>query len=173
MQLMPAAMPGRAGRRGLCLAAGSGLEQREGRALRIGDNGEAADAGDVHGRTVDGAACLRGLGSGRVNVLDADVAHPARPCSGIAGLLGQRHRSGHIGTFSAEQGVGHAHHAGISSAPSKDMAVEGLRCPGVGGHELVPHETAQALGFRHRAASSADVALHDASIVDRYVDLNI
>jgi len=49
MQLMPAAMPGRAGRRGLCLAAGSGLEQREGRALRIGDNGEAADAGDAMG----------------------------------------------------------------------------------------------------------------------------
>src|SRR5262249_48383077 len=79
IKLAPAGMARRAGRGGHVLVRRLPLDEREGRALRIGDDGKAPDAGNVLRFLVDAAAELDDPAGGRGDVIDRPVAHPSRP----------------------------------------------------------------------------------------------
>ena len=55
------------------------------------DHGEAADAGDVVGRAMHRPALRRDARRSGVDVVDRDIAHPARADAHRAGRLRHRH----------------------------------------------------------------------------------
>src|SRR6266853_2571821 len=59
-------------------AARGGLEDGEGGALRIGDDGNAADVLKIGGRHVELGAKFLGLGGGRVAIGNGEVREPMR-----------------------------------------------------------------------------------------------
>src|SRR5262249_56994947 len=55
------------------------FEEHESRAMRIAGNGETANAGNVFGAAMNGAARRLDAPSIDVHVVDCDIAHPSRP----------------------------------------------------------------------------------------------
>jgi hypothetical protein len=72
-------------------------------ALRVGDQRHAADLGQVHRRHVDGPARRHDVGDGRVHIIDADIAEPARRHA--RGLRWQRHHPGDLAALGREDVV--------------------------------------------------------------------
>ena len=99
---MPANAPRRAGRGGLGLAGFQSLDQRERRQLRVGDDGKAADVGNIHRGDVHRSAKLLGPLDRTVHVVDADIADPARRGAGSLRLLRQAHQRGDGGVCDGE-----------------------------------------------------------------------
>ena len=117
-------------------------EQGDDGALRVGDGGEPPDIGDVHRRAAHAAAQRLGERGGGVHVLDPDIAGPAGRDALGAEVVRQGHHAGDLAVRCREQGVGRAGDFGDLRGPAGDVAVEGARGGGVGGHQLVPDEAA-------------------------------
>ena len=75
-----------------------------------------------------------------IDVVDADIAQPARSGAGIARLLGQRHQPGDRRLAGEQGGVFHVALAGVLGVPADDLAIKALRGLGIAGHQFVPDE---------------------------------
>jgi len=113
-------------RRNVALTGLRRLEQIEARALWIGHDRETADGGNVGGWGIDLAAQTSHLGGGAVDVVDFDVARPARSHPRVGRVLGQRHHSADLRVAGAEQRVGHAGHGHVLRFPPNHFGIERL-----------------------------------------------
>ena len=69
-------------------------------------------------------SCLS-RGGGRIDVIDGDIAEPARLRAGSPRLLRQYHQSADGGLAESEQRVGHAGRRGVTRRQADDLGVEG------------------------------------------------
>ena len=114
------------------------LDDGEERSLGIGEDRDLADAGDVVGADVDGAAGFRRRPGGGVAIVHRDIADPARRRA----VLLRLHQPAPVGASCGEEAVEGAGNAGIPRVPAEHRPVE---CGGrhrVVGHQLVPAERA-------------------------------
>src|SRR5262245_28061917 len=117
------------------VAAGGRLEGRDHRALRVADNQDLADLGDVNRAVEDGPAGPLSALAGRVQIVDDDVAEPVRGCTplglaepAVLRALRRDHRVVHLARLP---------HLDV---PAEQLRVEALRRLEVGRAEVVPDE---------------------------------
>src|SRR5438132_9295123 len=91
---MPADAAGRAQFGGLRLAGVQPFDQSKRRHLRIGDDGKAADAGDVRRWDVHRSPKLLDPVDRRVDIVDADISNPERRRARFLPLLWHVHQTG-------------------------------------------------------------------------------
>ncbi len=125
-------------RQGLGAEVGVGLDDREGRAVRVAEHGHPAGAG-VHRRDHDGAAQFGRAGGGGVAVVDPEVDHPVRRRLGRR-LAGHRHHAADLLLTDLPDRVDHVAEVHIARGQAGDVAVERLRHLGVTGGQLEPAE---------------------------------
>ena len=140
VEFVPADMAGRHARDRRLIGAGR-AHQHKGRALRVGDDGEAADFRNVGRLAVHRAARLLHARGGGIDVLGVDVADPAGRRAHRLGLLGKQHQAGNAALVGVEDDVVHAGTAERLGGPSDDVLVKCLGGGDVGRHQLVPEET--------------------------------
>src|SRR5262249_47379617 len=92
----------------LLLAGTEPLEQSQRRPLRVGDHRKAADVGDFLRRYVHRATEMLDPLARRVDVVDRDIAEPARLYAGLSHLLGQIDQPTNGGRAGGEEGVPHS-----------------------------------------------------------------
>ena len=143
-QLVPVAVPGLLLVEGMATFAAvrhrRGLQDAEARALRVGEDREAAGVGDVGRLLVDAAAGGLDVRGRLVGVIDREIDHPEGRHPHRLGLGRHLHQPGdHVAARGREM-VLEAVHAGVLKAPAEDLAVEVLGGAEISlaGAQLVP-----------------------------------
>ena len=139
---MPADAAGRAQFGGLRLAGVQPFDQSKRRHLRIGDDGKAADAGDVRRWDVHRSPKLLDPVDHRVHIVDSDISNPVRRRARFLPVLWHVHQAGDGEVSDSEQTIAQSGRGGVSGAPAHDIGVEELGGFHVRRHQLVPDETA-------------------------------
>ncbi len=139
------------------VAAGVGLalgrervHEVEGRALRVGDHRDAADAGLVLRPHMLLAALGEDRGDGGVDIGDMKIAEPGGPRAACLHLVGQGQHATRIPAVAAlDHAIFEAGSDGVGvDAPPDDGVVETLRRRRFGGHQFVPDEGSRRLSHR-------------------------
>ncbi len=129
-------------RRGGLLSVGSlPLDQRQPGGLRVGEDREAADVGNVGRRDVHGAAEAHDLVGGGVHVVDQDISEPARVSARSTRVLRQIHQAAYQGVPGGKHHIRPARRRSVQHPPSHDPGVKGCGRRHVRGGQLVPGES--------------------------------
>src|SRR5215470_12206525 len=139
-------MTGRPRRRGRRRLIARPFEEHESRAMRIAGNGETADAGNVFGAAMNGAARRLDAPSIDVDVVDCDIAHPSRPDACFARIFGDRHQPADHLRPRGEKRIRTIGHPRILRVPADHAAIKRFSSFGVGGHHVVPDKFSMSLG---------------------------
>ena len=121
------------------LHRGARLEDRDERALRIGDDGEATDRWNILGLLVDLASQLLGQRRRGIDVLDLNVSHPMRGRAHLGRRVWKPHHA-------AKRSLApHPHDVVAAFAkrlrlPANDLGVEADRRLNVAWQVIVPNE---------------------------------
>src|SRR5262249_6477269 len=132
IEFPPADVARRAPRRRLRCLVARALEQDEACTVWVGHHGKAADPWNILRIAVNGAA--GGLDARRVviDVVYADISHPAWPHAHGARTLRDWHQTADHRRSNVKKRVAPVGHAGVLHVPSDRGAIEGLGSLGVG-----------------------------------------
>ena len=147
-----------------------GVEQREHRTLRIGNNREAADIWNVRRRNVHGAAEIFDPFGGGVDVIHRDISDPARRRSHFPGVLRLRHHPADRHLSGGKHRVSHAGNGPILGVPADHFRIESLRGLRIARHQLVPNKTAPLISH---VCVSVRVGSKNARLPKGQVDINV
>src|SRR6201997_3615124 len=115
---MPADAAGRTQFSRLRLAGVQPFDQSKRRHLRIGDDGKAADAGDVRRWDVHRSSKLLDPVDHRVHIVDTDISNPVRRRARFLPVLWTVNQAGHGEVTDSKQTIAQSGREGVSGAPA-------------------------------------------------------
>jgi len=124
------------------------LEYRESGALRVIQDGKAADRRNVLGGSHDFATQSLGRRHRRLDIGGTDVGQPLRFRPRGTRLIRQAHHAGVMGAADPELGVGRVD-GGRLRTPADHLGIERGRSRGVLRHEFLPHKSTVKVSLCH------------------------